>query len=47
MNVTKQRQKPASEEEMNSEDYKPEYETYTEDEKLNSMVPLWKMKKAK
>ena len=33
MNVTKQRQKPASEEEMNSEDYKPEYETYTEDEK--------------
>lgn len=46
MNVTKQRQKPASEEEMNSEDYKPEYETYTEDEKLNSMVPLWKMKKS-
>ena len=46
MSVTKQRQKPASEEEMNAEDYKPEYETFTEDEKLNSMVPLWKTKKS-
>ena len=46
MNVTKQRQKPASEEEMGAEDYKPEYETFTEDEKLNSMVPLWKTKKS-
>lgn len=46
MNVTKQRQKPASEEEMSAEDYKPEYETFNEDEKLNSMVPLWKTKKS-
>lgn len=27
------------------EDYKPEYETYTELETLNSMVPLWKRSK--
>lgn len=46
MNVTKQRQKPASEDEMSAENYKPEYETFTEDEKLNSMVPLWKTKKS-
>ncbi len=28
------------------EDYKPEYETYTELETLNSMVPLWKRSKS-
>ncbi len=28
------------------EDYKPEYETYTELETLNSMVPIWKKQKS-
>lgn len=46
MSVTKQRQKPATDEEKAAEDYKPEYETFTEDDKLNSMVPLWKTKKS-
>ena len=45
MEVTKSRQKekPADA----GEDYKPEYETYTEVETLNSMVPLWQRPKGK
>lgn len=46
MNVEKTRQKPASDEEKKEEGYKPEYETYNEDETLNSMVPIWKKKKS-
>jgi len=44
MEVTKSRQKekPADA----GEDYKPEYETYTEVETLNSMVPLWQRPKS-
>lgn len=43
MEVTKSRQKekPADA----PEDYKPEYESYTEVETLNSMVPLWQRPK--
>ena len=40
----KSRQKPKPEDA--GDDYKPEYETYTELETLNSMVPLWQRKKA-
>ena len=36
----KSRQKPKPEDA--GDDYKPEYETYTELETLNSMVPIWK-----
>ena len=39
----KSRQKPKPEDA--GEDYKPEYETYTELETLNSMVPIWKRDK--
>lgn len=46
MNVEKSREKEASEEEKAKEDYTPEYETYYEDERLNSMVPIWKKKKS-
>ena len=44
MEVTKSRQKekPADA----PEDYKPEYESYTEMETLNSMVPLWQRPKS-
>ena len=44
MEVTKSRQKekPADA----PEDYKPEYESYTEVETLNSMVPLWQRPKS-
>ena len=42
MNVEKSKMKEASEEEKAKEDYQPEYETYREDERLNSMVPIWK-----
>lgn len=45
MNVEKSREKPATDEEKAAEDYKPEYETFREDDKLNSMVPIWKRKK--
>ena len=38
---TRQKEKPADA----GEDYTPEYETYTELETLNSMVPLWKRSK--
>ena len=40
----KSRQKPRPEDA--GEDYKPEYESYTELETLNSMVPLWKRSKS-
>ena len=39
----KSRQKPKPEDA--GDDYKPEYETYTELETLNSMVPIWKRAK--
>ena len=38
---SRQKERPADA----GEDYKPEYETYTELETLNSMVPLWKRNK--
>ncbi len=40
----KSRQKPEPEEKP--EDYKPEWETYTELETLNSMIPIWKKQKS-
>ena len=46
MNVEKSKVKEASEEEKAKEDYQPEYETYREDERLNSMVPIWKKLKS-
>ncbi len=46
MNVEKSRMIEASDEEKEKDDYKPEYETYREDERLNSMVPIWKKKKS-
>ena len=44
MMVTKSRQKPKPEDAP--EDYKPEYEDYTELETINSMTPIWKKSKA-
>ena len=44
MNVTKTRELPKPEDA--GDDYKPEYETYTELETINSMIPIWKRKKA-
>ncbi len=38
---SRQKERPADA----GEDYKPEYETYTELETLNSMIPLWKRNK--
>ena len=38
------RQKP--EPDPKPEDYKPEWETYTELETLNSMMPIWKKQKS-
>lgn len=46
MMVTKQKLKDATEEEKKKEDYKPEYESYSEDDVLNSMVPLWRKNKS-
>lgn len=43
MEMHKSRQKPKPE--NAPEDYKPEYEDYTENETLNSMVPLWRKNK--
>ena len=43
MEVSKTREKPKPEDA--GDDYKPEYETYTELETLNSMVPIWKRPK--
>ena len=39
---TRAKEKPADA----GEDYKPEYETYTELETLNSMIPLWRRNKS-
>ena len=44
MLVTKSRQKPKPDDAP--EDYKPEYEDYTELETVNSMTPIWKKSKA-
>lgn len=44
MNVTKTRELPKSEDA--GDDYRPEYETYTELETINSMIPIWKRKKS-
>ena len=44
MEREKSRQKP--EPDPKPEDYKPEWETYTELETLNSMVPIWKKQKS-
>ena len=46
MNVEKSLMVEASEEEKKKDDYKPEYESYREDDRLNSMVPIWKKKKS-
>jgi len=46
MEVEKQEEIEASEEEKAKEDYKPEYTTYKEDDTLNSMVPIWKRNKS-
>ncbi len=43
MNVTKSRQLPKPEDA--GDDYTPEYESYTELETINSMIPIWKRKK--
>ena len=44
MMVTKSRQKPKPDDAP--EDYKPEYEDYTELETINSMTPIWKKQKS-
>ena len=44
MEVSKSRQKPKPEDA--GDDYKPEYEQYTEVETINSMVPIWKRSKS-
>ena len=44
MMVTKSRQKPKPDDAP--DDYKPEYEDYTELETINSMTPIWKKSKA-
>ncbi len=46
MLVSKSREIEVSDEEREAEDYRPSYETYYEDERLNSMVPIWKKKKS-
>lgn len=45
MNVEKHKMKEATEEQKADNDYTPEYETYREDDTLNSMVPIWKKSK--
>ncbi len=44
MNVTKTRELPKPEDA--GDDYQPQYETYTELETVNSMIPIWKRKKS-
>ena len=44
MEVSKTREKPKPEDA--GDDYKPEYETYTETDTINSMIPIWKRKKS-
>ena len=45
MEVTKTRQKPKPEDA--GDDYKPEYEQYTEVETINSMMPIWKQQQVR
>lgn len=45
MQVTKRKEVPVSDEEKEKDDYEPAYESYQEDETINSMVPLWKKAK--
>ena len=44
MEVTKSRQLPKPEDA--GDDYRPEFENYTEIETINSMIPIWKRKKS-
>ena len=44
MTVTKTRELPKPEDA--DEDYRPQYEEYTEDEIVNSMIPIWKRRKS-
>ena len=44
MEVTRTRQKPKPEDA--GDDWKPEYEQYTETETVNSMIPIWKRRKS-
>jgi molecular chaperone HtpG len=44
MDCDKTREKPKPEDA--GDDYKPEYEHYTETETINSMIPIWKRKKS-
>lgn len=46
MMVTKQKLKEVPEGEERDKDAAPEYESYTEDDVLNSMVPLWRRNKS-
>lgn len=46
MEVEKSTLIEATEEEKAKEDYEPQYDTYLEEETLNSMVPLWKKNKS-
>lgn len=46
MEVEKSTLVEASEEEKAKEEYEPQYDTYLEEETLNSMVPLWKKNKS-
>ncbi|MEG0310620.1 MAG: molecular chaperone HtpG, partial [Eubacterium sp.] len=46
MEVEKQSLVEATEEEKEADDYEPQYDTYMEDETINSMVPLWKKNKS-
>ena len=45
MNCEQHKMKEATEEQKADENYKPEYETFFEEEVLNSMVPIWKKSK--
>ncbi|NLY82025.1 MAG: molecular chaperone HtpG [Clostridiales bacterium] len=45
MNCEKSRPIDVTDEEKEKEDYEPKYETYYEDDQLNSMVPIWKRNK--
>lgn len=44
MNCTHQRELPKPEDA--GDDYTPEWESYTEDETVNSMIPIWKRRKS-
>ena len=44
MEVEKRRELPKPDDA--GDDYKPEFETYTEEETINSMIPIWKRKRS-